>query len=305
MFDLIVHADWSVNTAKRWVAIATKEGERWHLSDAEPARGLADRLLNAAKHERVLAGFDFPIGVPAHWAKKAGIETFQSMLPLLGSGEWARFFDVAEHAADISAYRPFYPRVSSASAKQAHLLRAMDADSIDQLRRRCERATTDRRAACALFWTLGGNQVGKAALSGWREVIIPAVRQGAHLWPFDGDIADRRTKGLTIAETYPAEAYKHVGVIFRPGMSKRRQSDRAAFAGTIDAWASKQSVALSPELVISLGDGFGASAEGEDRFDALIGLCGMIEVIVGRQPQGAPADPQVRGFEGWIFGQSA
>jgi hypothetical protein len=269
------------------------------------AAWMTDRLLHEAKARPVLAGFDFPIGVPAHWANKSGIRSFSSLLPVLGSGEWARFFDVAEQAADISTFRPFYPRVSSASAKQAHLLQAMQADSIDQLRRQCERATADRRAACALFWTLGGNQVGKAALSGWREVVIPAVRQGAHLWPFDGDKADRGSTGLTIAETYPAEAYKHVGVIFRPGMSKRRQSDRATFATAVEAWATTHGVVLDPTLAHSLRDGFGASAEGEDRFDALLGLCGMIEVVDGRRPHGAPTDPRVRGFEGWIFGQSA
>jgi len=31
------------------------------------------------------------------------------------------------------------------------------------LLRLCERATPDRGDACMLFWTLGGNQVGKAA----------------------------------------------------------------------------------------------------------------------------------------------
>lgn len=304
MFDLIVHADWSVNTPKRWAAVARKEGRSWHLSDAEPA-WMTDRLLHAASQQRVLAGFDFPIGVPSHWAKIAGVESFQSLLNLLGSGEWMRFFDVAESAADISTHRPFYPRVPSANAKQVHLLQAMGANNIEQLRRRCERATANRRAACSLFWTLGGNQVGKAALSGWREVIVPAVRRGAHLWPFDGDIGKNGAKGLTIAETYPAEAYKHVGVTFRPGMSKRRQSDRATFSNAIETWATLQQVSLSQELTASLRNGFGESADGEDRFDALLGLCGMIEVVDGRRLHGAPADAEVRGFEGWIFGQSA
>jgi len=29
-----------------------------------------------------------------------------------------------------------------------------------------------------MFWTLGGNQVGKAAISGWRELLAPARRAG-------------------------------------------------------------------------------------------------------------------------------
>lgn len=304
MFDVIVHADWSVNTPKRWAVVARKGAGHWNITDAEPAWG-ADRLLREARQRRVLAGFDFPIGVPAHWARKAGIENFRSLLPLLGAGNWSRFFDVAETAADISLQRPFYPRVSSASAKQVHLLQALGTDSIDQLRRQCERATIDRRAACALFWTLGGNQVGKAALSGWREIVIPAIQQGAHLWPFDGDIGVAGRAGLTIAETYPAEAYGHVGIAFRSGMSKRRQSDRAAFANAIEAWAGAQKVNLAPELTKSVRHGFGASSEGEDRFDALLGLCGMIEVVDGRRRHGAPSDEPIRNWEGWILGQSS
>ena len=88
-------------------------------------------------------------------------------------------------------------------------------------------------------------------------------------------------------------------------MSKRRQSDRATFADAIAAWATTHRVVLVPALVNSLRDGFGASAEDEDRFDALLGLCGMIEFVDGRRSHGAPIDPQVRGFEGWMFGQSA
>jgi hypothetical protein len=303
MFDVIVHADWSVNTPKRWAVVARKVAGRWHVNDAEPAWG-ADRLLQEARQQRVLAGFDFPIGVPLHWACQTGVKNFRSLLPLLGTGNWSRFFDVAESAAGVSLYRPFYPRVSSASAKQAHLLQALGADTIDHLRRQCERATTDRRAACALFWTLGGNQVGKAALSGWREIVIPTIQQGAHLWPFDGGAGATGAAGLTIVETYPAEAYGHVGITFCSGMSKRRQSDRATFAEAVEAWARMNRLVLSPALVDSLRGGFGASAEGEDRFDALLGLCGMIEVIEGRRSDGAPANAQVRDWEGWIFGQS-
>jgi hypothetical protein len=304
MFDMIVHADWSVNTSKRWAAVARREGGHWHLSDAEPA-WMADRLLHAASQQRVLAGFDFPIGVPAHWAKKAGIQSFMSLLPILGTGEWAQFFDVAEHAEDINVHRPFYPRASATGSKRKHLVDAHGASDFDQLLRRCERKTESRNAACSLFWTLGGNQVGKAALSGWREVVIPAVREGARLWPFDSGIAIGEATGLTIAETYPAEAYRHVGVVFRPGMGKKHKRDRAAFASAIEAWASTHQVALTSALQNSLRNGFGEKPDGEDPFDALLGLCGMIEVVDGRRPHGAPTDPEVRGFEGWIFGQSA
>ena len=50
------------------------------------------------------------------------------------------------------------------------------------LLRVCELKTEHSQAACSLFWTLGGNQVGKGALTGWQEVIRPALLRGARLW---------------------------------------------------------------------------------------------------------------------------
>jgi hypothetical protein len=38
------------------------------------------------------------------------------------------------------------------------------------------------------YWTLGGNQVGKAAIDGWQNVVRPALALGASLWPFDGSL---------------------------------------------------------------------------------------------------------------------
>jgi hypothetical protein len=50
--------------------------------------------------------------------------------------------------------------------------------------------------------TLGGNQGGKAAISGWEEVIAPARRRGARVWPFDGRLAELAMVGVPVlAET--------------------------------------------------------------------------------------------------------
>jgi hypothetical protein len=50
-------------------------------------------------------------------------------------------------------------------------------------------------------------------------------------------------------------------------------------------------------------DGFGPSPEGEDPFDATVGLLGMINVSLGYKPPGEPDDKVTRKIEGWIFGQ--
>ena len=40
----------------------------------------------------------------------------------------------------------------------------------------------------------------------------------------------------------------------------------------------------------------------DDRFDALVGLLGMLSVVLGNRPDGAPGDEPTR-IEGWILGQ--
>lgn len=304
MFHRIVHADWSRDARKRWVAEATRQDDRWiavaprKVGDLEEFR--RDLFVGGVP---VLAGFDFPIGVPAVYGTLSGERDFDRLLAQVGQGRWSRFFEVCEKPQEISIDRPFYPRVSSNVVRQSHLLERLGVASIDGLRRASERATEARRAACALFWTLGGNQVGKAAISGWQDVIRPARLEGAGLWPFDGDLsalaAGRR---VVLAETYPAEAYGHVGVAFDRGGSKQRQADRRAATRNLIERCEEHGIELSAELRGMIIDGFGPRKSGEDPFDAVIGLFGMIEVVEGRR-QEAPAEIPDRHWEGWILGR--
>ena len=160
-------------------------------------------------------------------------------------------------------------------------------------------------AACPIFWTLGGNQVGRGALSGWVEVVKPAQAQGAALWPFDGPLEDLSAgSGLIIAETYPAEAYGHVGVRFASNESKTNRLHRQTKANAIHTWADENGVELITSVRALIDDGFGETKSGEDQFDALLGLLGMIEVADRRRPAADPSRlPDA--WEGWILGQSA
>lgn len=223
-----------------------------------------------------------------------------------GRGQWAEWYEVAEHSSEISILRPFYP-VRPGNTSQLHLKAAHETDDIDVLRRRCERATTTRRAACPLFWTLGGNQVGKAAISGWREVLAPALaKHKASLWPFDGTLNELATAddALILAKTYPAEFYHHLGVAFNAQESKTRQSDRLKKAPAIKAWARNNKVTVLPALMAQIDNGFGQDSLGEDRFDAVIGMLGMINIVLGLRPEGPPDDPAIGRWEGWILGQT-
>lgn len=307
LVDLLVHADWSISPKKRWVARAVWTGG-WTVTEVQPVGPtpvFVVDLLTAAVAHRVLAGFDFPIGLPRSYGAKTGETDFSAFLRGIGTGRWSRFAEIALTADEISIERPFYPARSTGGVTQAALIEAHGEAAFDALRRDCERATAKRRAACPIFWTLGGNQVGRGALSGWVEVVKLAQAGGASVWPFDGRL-ERLTAqpGLVIAETYPAEAYGHVGVRFAQTESKTNQSHRRRKADAIIAWAERHAVKLAEPVRMLIDDGCGDAKSGEDQFDALMGLLGMIEVADGRRAatvSGRAIDP----WEGWIIGQSA
>ena len=181
--------------------------------------------------------------------------------------------------------------------------------AFDDLLRRCDRGH-GRNAACALFWLVGGNQVGKAAITGWRDLLGPALSdrsagaQRVAIWPFDGALgALLESPGIVVAETYPGEVCRHLGLeIVKPNRSKRRRDDRAADAPRMHCWARKNRVRICPSLHDAIDDGFGKDRSGEDRFDAVVGLLGMLDVVLGNRPPGAPRDERTR-VEGWILGQ--
>ena len=308
MFDRVIHADWSITSGKRWMAVADRVAGGWLVQVPAlvhfPADGLLDEAFAAASDRQcVLLGFDFPIGVPAAYGAKTGLGNFRSLLDELSQGPWSQFFEVAREPSDIAVTRPFYPAVSKKGVSRSDLVAGLGASSFDDLLRICERRTAHRRAACALFWTLGGNQVGKGALSGWREVVLPAIRRGGSLWPFAGRLAQlANAPGVVIAETYPAEAYRVVGADFLPGQSKRRQTDRRTKSDAVVAWAKRHSVAFTEEASEALADGFGAKSNGEDQFDAALGLLKMIEVVDGRRREGPETSSEQAAWEGWILG---
>jgi hypothetical protein len=275
------------------------------LRRLEAEAGSAASIYNdAIAGGAVLVGFDFPIGLPQSYAERAGIDNFLTFLDEFRAGRWAEFDQVAEHPQQISLQRPFYP-LRPGHARLIHLLEGLGVDTLDRLRRICERARPGRRAAAPLFWTMGGQQVGKAALHGWREVL----NSPASIWPFHGRLVDLLHAGqVVIAETYPAEFYSHLGVKFSSRLAghksgKRSPGERAGNAAVLAAWAERAQVKLDPTLMGEIEAGFGSKDDGEDRFDAVIGLFGMLNVVLGFQPAGEPGREVLRKIEGWILGQ--
>jgi hypothetical protein len=304
IFSHLIHADWSTSETKRWMTIAERRQGCWHVSAPQrapaPLELLNCHLFRAGK---VLAGSDFPIGLPKAFGCKTGVKNFPEALIQFGSGEWCEFFQVANAPAEISLKRPFYPRTSTGKPTRAHLIAGLGVNNFDDLLRDCERKTASRANACSLFWTLGPQQVGRAAIHGWQSVIRPARERGAGLWPFDGRLADLAAgHNCVLCETYPREAYGHLGVQFLSQQSKRVQADRRMAASMIPLWGRAHRVIFHQDAEAAILDGFGRASSGEDAFDSLLGLLGMIEVFEGRRPEGA-TDRMDRVWEGWILGQ--
>ncbi len=312
---LLAHADWSTHPKKRWLVRATRQTNGRYLAHEPALVGPPETLIARLQAEAgpggpVLLGFDFPIGLPLGYAEQLGVGDFLTLLPQLGRGKWADFYQVAERAEEISLHRPFYPR-RPGGKKQQHLLDGLGVASINELRRQCDLPQPGRRAAAPLFWTLGGQQVGKAAISGWQTILVPALlseRSDVAIWPFDGPLFELfRPNRVIIVETYPAECYGHLGLTFarRSGRrsGKRVQASRASNASALLKRAQTAQVDLAPGLQALIEDGFGPGAEGEDPFDATIGLFGMLNVILGYRPPGTPDAEAIRKIEGWILGQ--
>jgi hypothetical protein len=145
------------DSAARWTAFASR-----HTTDGGSLR----RRLHIDEDEPVVvAGFDFPIGVPRTYAERAGIANFPEFLCECGRGEWRDFFEVADSPEEITLQCTFYPRtyLPKGAKLRSHLTAGLGL-AYDDLLRRCDRAGKGRRAAYAIFWTCGGNQVGRGAI---------------------------------------------------------------------------------------------------------------------------------------------
>jgi hypothetical protein len=270
----------------------------------DPAAFL-DVLRAEAGGAPVALGVDLPIGVPRTYAALRPETGFLDFLDTIRG--WPDFFLVCEALTDVRLDRPFYPaRGIKGMTRASHAL-ALGLGSASGLSRACDRATAERPPGAPLFWTLGANQSGKAAIAAWRDMLLPALGLAdnrVRLWPFEGAFRALLSPGVVaIAETYPAEALRHLGIKLRG--SKRRQSDRAAVADAMLAAMQRLQVTPEAALVAALTNGLGADPAGEDRFDCLLGVLCVINVLAGHRPDNTPDDPWLATWEGWVLGQTA
>jgi len=246
---LVYHADWGSTAAKRWCAKATLGADGRYIASGPYRVGKLSQLIESLKAEAgeqqtVFAGFDFPIGVPVHFAERAGLRKFRDFLPQLGSGNWSEFHLVCDAPEQISVYRPFYPNGDYKDRQMDELFRGHGVSSLEPLLRLCERAGHGHSQASCLFWTLGGKQVGKAALIGWREVLAQAVQEDlVRIWPFDGSMEFLlQSGGIIVAETYPADFYRWFADT-RP--RKKNIESRKRFGSDLFEWARRSEVSIT------------------------------------------------------------
>jgi hypothetical protein len=266
--------------------------------------GFLSRLKAQADSGAVALGLDLPIGVPRAYAALRPERDFLEFL--LRTRNWPDFFRVCAALEEIGPERPFYPARGFAGMTRAAHATALGLAGATALSRACDRATAERPAGAPVFWTLGANQSGKAAIAAWQDMLIPALfpESAIRLWPFEGSYRSLLTPGaVAVAETYPAEALRLLGIRLKG--SKRRQSDRQAIASALLGAMDRLGAVPEPQLVGMTGNGFGADAAGEDRFDCVLGLLCVLNVLAGNRPDSAPADSWIQRWEGWVLGQTA
>jgi hypothetical protein len=305
---IAAHADWSADPRKRWASVARRDrGGAWRAEAPRPV-GDPAALLAAllAEGMPVAFGLDLPLGLPRDYAAGRAERDFPAFLR--GLAARPDFFAVNPTLETVCAARPFYPARGVKGMTRATHAMALGLGGAAGLSRWCDRATAERPAGAPVFWTLGANQSGKAAIEAWRDWLAPALAAAGappiRLWPFEGGLHALLAPGAAVlAEVYPAEALRHCGL--RLVGSKRARAPRQALAPALWTAMAERRVSPSPALAAAIADGFGADAAGEDRFDSVIGLLGLIGVLDGARPDFVPDDPWVRRWEGWVLGQTA
>lgn len=80
---IVILPDWSVDSCKRWLCEAAFGVDGLYYVSAP-------RRIGAA----ILAGFDFPFGVPVSHADRVGITDFCGVLARFGCRKWRELYDV-------------------------------------------------------------------------------------------------------------------------------------------------------------------------------------------------------------------
>ena len=142
----------------------------------------------------------------------------------------------------------------------------------------------------------GRTRSGKAAIAAWQAMLLPALAE----WRRYPALAVRRR----LSRAAGAGRGGAGGDLSRRGAAPSRdaaEGQQAAPGGPGGGrgpacrrrWP-RLAVLPDPELQQAMADGFGADAAGEDRFDCVLGVLCVLNVLAGNRPDTAPADPWIR-----------
>ncbi len=293
---VLLHADWSIKPEARALAIAVPKGEGWRIEHlVQPVRDEWLLKFVADLPRPTVLAMDLPLGVPEAYLEKLWLDSFLDLLAKLDEPAFAAFAEPATAFAEISVHRPFYP-AAAGGTRQEDLVQGLGLDNAHALRRRCEGQTSLRTAAAPVFWTIGPQQVGRAALAAWYGVVRPALRDlGAAIWPYAGELDDLVAGGrLVLAESYPSDVRRRLAPE-NGDATIANPENRAAILG--EALSGFINVEMAQGLWDEAEEGFAS----RDAFDAFIGLLGMIRSAergwLPEPPRGAWL-----AMEGWILG---
>ena len=193
---IVAHADWSVDPRKRWIAVARRDGDVWRLAAPIAGRSRSARCLSAcAMRLRVAPWHSASIcRLGCRAPMRRGLPERDFLHFLATTATRPDFFQVCATLAEVGPGRPFYPaRGVRGMTRAAHAI-ALGLEGPAGLSRACDRATAERPAGAPLFWTLGANQSGKAAIAAWQHLLLPALHE-IRLWPFAGPYRDAAHAG--------------------------------------------------------------------------------------------------------------
>lgn len=280
----IVAIDWGSAPHKRQQCRAVLRGNTYVVHPPAPVGDPAALALPPGG----LAAFDCPLGLPAHYAARARLASFRDALTRFGRGRFGRFWEPAAVPADIALGRPFYP-ASPRGARRRHAPGLFGPRGL----RACDVAAN----AAPIFWLVGPRQVGRSAITVWRNVLLPRLPAIA-LWPFDGKLPALLASGRpVVAEMYPALLLRTLGLRVR---GKRDGQARAAAGRALLARLDGAPGLDLRGVRALLRDGFGPGGDGEDPFDATVACIALARLLcAGAVPE---PPPDVAPIEGWILG---
>lgn len=215
-FDRIVIVDWSARAAPSprkhsadaiWLGLAGPNGTetRYCRTRHEAEANLVEIFEDARRRgQRILAGFDFPLGYPQGAARQiAGAPEAFALWDWLaaqitdGPDNRNNRFEIADLLNQrLPGRGPFWGRPGNLALPNLPERKLADYGPDLPERRRVERAVPRAQPVWKLYTT---GSVGSQALLGLPVLARLRQRFGASVWPFDGC-----DKAVVLAEIYPA-----------------------------------------------------------------------------------------------------